>query len=138
MCIRDSCSIVLLLCQFSNAQGPTLKSADSNADGKVTVKEFKDYASGKVQGFDKMDEFIGKVDADGNGEISEAEFGNRRQIFQSMAAGEQEMAKKTAPHAVGDTATDFDLQGIDGKIKLSDRFADNGKPVVVVFSRANW
>lgn len=134
-----ACSIVLLLCQAGIAQEPTLKSVDSNSDGKVTVAEFKAYAGQRIGGFDKMDDFIGKVDADGNGEISEAEFGNRRQIFQSMAGGGQEQAKaKEGPLVVGDSAADFDLQGIDGKIKLSERFGDDGKPVVVVFSRANW
>ena len=46
--------------------------------------------------------------------------------------------KKEAAHAVGDKATDFELQGIGKKVKLSENFGDKGNPVVVVFSRANW
>ena len=132
-----ACSIVLLLCQSGIAQEPTLKSVDSNSDGKVTVAEFKAYAGQVIRGFDKMDDFIAKVDADGNGEISETEFAKRREIFGSMTSGDQEKAKE-GPLVAGDMATDFELQGIDGKVKLFERFGDDGKPVVVVFSRANW
>ena len=42
------------------------------------------------------------------------------------------------PHKVGDKASDFELQSIGKTIQLSDNFADGGKPVIVVFSRANW
>ena len=40
---------------------------------------------------------------------------------------------------VGDQAPDFVLEGVDGKkVKLSDRFGEDGHPVVLLFSRANW
>ena len=139
------CSVVLLICQSSVAQDAALDSVDSNTDGKVTLEEFKSYAQGRLQGFDKIDQFAGAVDADGNGEISEKEFGNRMQVLQEMANGSQEAEEKAeeetkddGPLKVGDKATDFELQSIDKKIKLSDRFGEDGKPVVVVFSRANW
>ena len=139
------CSAMLLICQSSIAQEPTLDSVDSNSDGKVTVEEFKEYAEGKLRGFDKVDEFAGAVDADGNGEISETEFGNRRDVLQAVASAAQETeqaeekeVKDDGPLKVGDTATDFELQSIGKKIKLSDRFGEEGMPVVVVFSRANW
>lgn len=131
------CSVVLLICQSSIAQESGLKSADANTDGKVTVEEFKEYAGAKLQGFDKVDEFVQAVDADSNGEISESEFGKRRAVLQAMASTEKP-AKEEGALAVGDAATDFELQSIGKKIKLSDRFGDDGKPVVVVFSRANW
>lgn len=139
------CSLVFLICQSSNAQEPALDSVDADSDGKVTVKEFKEYAESKLAGFDKIDEFAGAVDADGNGEISETEFGNRMEALQAVANAAQETeeeaeeeAEDDGPLKVGDTATDFELQSIEKKIKLSDRFGDEGKPVVVVFSRANW
>lgn len=50
----------------------------------------------------------------------------------------KEKQSATAPLAVGDKATDFDLQTIDGKVKLSSFSGENGKPVVLLFSRANW
>ncbi len=43
------------------------------------------------------------------------------------------------PVAVGDQAPDFDLPTFDDKtVKLSDRFGEQGKPVVLLFSRAFW
>ena len=43
------------------------------------------------------------------------------------------------PVAVGDKVPDFDLESMDGKrVKLSERFGENGKPVILLFSRANW
>lgn len=41
--------------------------------------------------------------------------------------------------SVGDEAPDFELVTFDDKtVKLSDRFGDEGKPVALLFSRANW
>ena len=135
------CAAALLICQSGVAQESSLKSADTNSDGKLTVEEFKEYAEKRLQGFDKVDEFVGAVDADGNGEISETEFGKRRDTYLAMRSTQEEAGEKASeegPLAVGDKATDFELQSIGEKIKLSDRFGDEGKPVVVVFSRANW
>ncbi len=40
---------------------------------------------------------------------------------------------------VGDTAPDFELDTFDEKtVKLSERFGNDGNPVVLLFSRANW
>lgn len=40
---------------------------------------------------------------------------------------------------VGDKAPDFELEGLgDEKIKLSERFGEKGRPVILLFSRANW
>lgn len=40
---------------------------------------------------------------------------------------------------VGGKAPDFSATGIDGKpTKLSSRFGDKGKNVVLLFSRASW
>lgn len=66
------------------AQGADLESLDSDSDGKVTVAEFKEYAEGKLQNFDQLDEFAKKVDADGDGEISEDEFAGRMAVLQNM------------------------------------------------------
>jgi len=123
-------------------QEVALKSLDTDSDGKVTVKEFSEYASERLPDFDQMDAFAKKVDADGNGVISEDEFSGRREALQSMSEmqqdGKEKMAKEKAAHKVGDMASDFELQGIGKTIKLSDNFGDKGNPVVVVFSRANW
>lgn len=122
----------------ASAQDSALSALDSDSDGKVSVKEFADYASGKLNGFSKLDEFAKKVDADGDGEISETEFTNRHEALSEMAEAMQAGEEETGALKVGDQATDFELQSIGKTIKLSDNFGEEGNPVVVVFSRANW
>ena len=41
--------------------------------------------------------------------------------------------------AVGDKAPDFEVTTLAGnKWKLSSRFGEDGKPTILLFSRANW
>jgi len=131
------CAFVLLLCQSSIAQESVMADLDLNSDGKMSVDEFKTYASGKLEGYDQMDEFAAQVDSDGDGEINEIEFANRMQVLQKMADSASEKDEE-GPLVAGDTAADFELQSLSGKVKLSDQFGEKGNPVVVVFSRANW
>lgn len=138
-------TVMLAILSFAGtAAAQDLATADGNSDGKVTVKEFVEYASGRLQGFDQVEAFAKKVDADGNGEISDAEFEKRREILQAMtseASQETEAQgssdKADSPHKVGDKATDFELQGLGETVKLSSKIG-SGKSAVVVFSRANW
>ena len=134
--------MVVLAGSVSLAQDQALSAIDKDSDGKVTTAEFKSYAETRLQQFDQnqMDDFVKRVDADGDGKISETEFANRMQAMQAANSGEPAPKKEEAkgPLAVGDMASDFELQSIDKTIKLSDNFGDEGKPVVVVFSRANW
>ena len=52
---------------------------------------------------------------------------------------EKQDQEKPKPVAVGEKAPDFELETFDDKtVKLSDRFGEKGKPVVLLFSRANW
>lgn len=45
----------------------------------------------------------------------------------------------TAELAIGAAAPDFQLKTIGDKpVVLSERFGEKGKPVVLIFSRANW
>ena len=56
-------------------------------------------------------------------------------MFLTVAADAQEATDKVA---VGKTAPDFAVTGIDGKIfKLSEKTKE-GKNVALIFSRANW
>lgn len=56
-----------------------------------------------------------------------------------IGLGSSSFAQDSAAVKVGDKAPDFELEGLDGKtVKLSSRFGENGKPVVLLFSRANW
>ncbi len=122
------------------AQQSSLASADGNSDGTVTVEEFAAYAKTRLRDGDNemVDKFASKVDADGNGEISDSEFAGRMEVFQAMSEMQEEADDNDEPLKVGDEAADFELKTIDGTIKLSDNFGDDGNPVVVVFSRANW
>ena len=132
--------LVVLVASSALAQESGFSSIDKDEDGKVTTSEFKSYAETRLRGFDRMDDFLKRVDADSNGEISKDEFAKRRDLLETMATEAPKPdgdAKKreAGPHVVGDMASDFELQSIGKKIKLSD---NKGKPVVVVFSRANW
>ena len=89
-----SVCMLLFLASTGVAQESSLENADGNSDGKVTVKEFVEYASEKLQGFDQLKEFAKKVDADGDGEISGKEFEGRMEILQSMMRGGEESEKQ--------------------------------------------
>lgn len=54
-------------------------------------------------------------------------------LFFSTASAQQTVLK------VGDKAPDFEVDTLDGKkFKLSDRYGKDGKPTILLFSRANW
>lgn len=83
-------------CSSIFAQETDLATLDKDCDGKVLTAEFKAYVEGKLPEFEMLDKFVEKVDADGNGEISESEFEGRMEILRSIqevAAGEQEEGK---------------------------------------------
>ena len=49
------------------------------------------------------------------------------------------VAAQQANLKVGDKAPDFEVDTLSGeKFKLSDRYGADGKPTVLLFSRANW
>ena len=114
-----SALMVVLAGSVSLAQDQALSAIDKDSDGKVTTAEFKSYVETRLPQFDQMDDFVKRVDADGNGEISEAEFGKRMEAMQAVRSGEpapkKEAEKEEAkgPLAVGDMASDFELQSID-------------------------
>ena len=69
-------------------------------------------------------------------------------FFLTPAHGQQEMAKqemakqeavKQEALKVGDKAPDFVVETLAGtKFKLSNQFSKDGKPTILLFSRANW
>ena len=67
--------------------------------------------------------------------------GQQEMAKQEMAKQEmakQEMAKQEALK-VGDKAPDFVVETLAGtKFKLSNQFGKDGKPTILLFSRANW
>ena len=49
------------------------------------------------------------------------------------------LAAQQATLKVGDKAPDFEVETLSGEMfKLSDRYGDDAKPTVLLFSRANW
>ena len=69
-------------------------------------------------------------------------------FFLTPAHGQQETAKQEAVKQeavkqealkVGDKAPDFVVETLAGtKFKLSNQFGKDGKPTILLFSRANW
>jgi hypothetical protein len=68
------------------AQQGSLESLDTDSNGKVTLKEFEDYARSKLPDFQHLSAFAKKVDSDGNGEITASEFQNRREALSDLSA----------------------------------------------------
>ena len=75
--------------------------------------------------------------ADGKAAVQEGQSKAGSQS-KTAVADQEAVEKKSGPLVAGDNATDFELQSIGKKIRLSDNFGEEGNPVVVVFSRANW
>ena len=80
---------LILAPAFCQAQESQLDDLDSDSDGTVTKKEFKEYAKTRLQGFDQLEKFADRVDADKDGNVSEDEFEGRMEILQALM---QEMA----------------------------------------------
>ena len=56
----------------------------------------------------------------------------------SEATADTDGAERTEL-AIGDVAPDFKLKTIgDQQVVLSERFGEEGQPVILLFSRANW
>ena len=54
-------------------------------------------------------------------------------LFLASANAQTEVLK------VGDKAPDFEVETLAGtKFKLSDRFGEDSKPTLLLFTRANW
>ena len=72
---------------------------DTDSDGKVTKKEFQEYAKGRLPDFDELEKFADRVDADKDGAISEDEFDDRmdalQALSQEMLNGDDAPKKKT-------------------------------------------
>ena len=79
--------------------------------------------------------------AHGQQEMAKQEMAKQEMAKQEMA--KQEMAKQEAVKQealkVGDKAPDFVVETLAGtKFKLSNQFSKDGKPTILLFSRANW
>lgn len=63
--------------------------------------------------------------------------------FIATVVGQDAIAEEANPPrtelAAGDAAPDFKLKTIGDKpVVLSERFGEKGRPVILLFSRANW
>ena len=72
---------------FCQGQDSGFDGLDTNSDGKVTIKEFQEYAKGRMPDSDQLDKFVGRVDADKDGEISEDEFDGRMDALRALQQG---------------------------------------------------
>ena len=115
-----SFAILVAMTATAQAQETDLETVDENSDGKVTVAEFKEYAEGRLQGFDQLDEFAKKVDADGDGEISEDEFSGRMEILQGMLQGAQEDEGEAKPDKSSDKKKKTDKTVVEAYKKLAE------------------
>lgn len=88
--------LVAVSCTQVPAQESDLSSLDTDSDDKVSVVEFKEYVATKLDGFDKLDEFAKRVDANKDGEISEEEFAGRMGILQTLMNSDQEVDNETS------------------------------------------
>ena len=74
--------------------------------------------------------------AHGQQEMAKQEMAKQEMAKQEMA--KQEAVKQEALK-VGDKAPDFVVETLAGtKFKLSNQFGKDGKPTILLFSRANW
>ena len=79
--------------------------------------------------------------AHGQQEMAKQEMAKQEMAKQEAAkqeAAKQEAVKQEALK-VGDKAPDFVVETLAGtKFKLSNQFGKDGKPTILLFSRANW
>ena len=74
--------------------------------------------------------------AHGQQEMAKQEMAKQEMVKQEMV--KQEAVKQEALK-VGDKAPDFVVETLAGtKFKLSNQFGKDGKPTILLFSRANW
>ena len=74
--------------------------------------------------------------AHGQQEMAKQQMAKQEMVKQEMV--KQEAVKQEALK-VGDKAPDFVVETLAGtKFKLSNQFGKDGKPTILLFSRANW
>ena len=75
---------LLLTPAFCQGQDSGLDDLDTDSDGKVTKKEFQEYAKTRLPDFEQLKKFADRVDADKDGVISEDEFDGRMDALQAL------------------------------------------------------
>lgn len=57
----------------------------------------------------------------------------------SLCVGQSQEKSKAEPLKVGDKVTEFKLNSLNNRtIDSTKQFGENGRPAVLLFSRANW
>jgi len=137
-------SFAITICSQVFGQGG-FGEADANDDKKVDAKELKEYASGKLRGFDKFDELFKELDADQDGSVSEKEFENRMTALRKVIPGQsgaqrrpgagnqRNQRQRSTGLKVGDVAPTFKLKSLDGKSETDLATYQGKRPVVLIF-----
>jgi hypothetical protein len=77
-------TFIVANCVIAEAQQGGFGEADADGNQKVSALELKEYVGGKMPGFDRFDELMTGLDSDGDGAISNAEFGKRMEIVRTI------------------------------------------------------
>ena len=148
--------LVMFLCSNVNAQETDFSTLDLDADGKVSTTEFEEYVENKLPGFPFLELFSSRVDANGDKEISEAEFNDRMQHLEAIAEqaangeldpetggekelSESEMAASEAYQNIGKLVDDGDWETISQRMTEEGRilFGRNTVRSALVISKMN-
>lgn len=112
------CANIALLGSFASAQevqqeqeqektpeqiaAERFKEADTDGDGGISRGEFRTYLKLKIPAFEKVDEFMNRLDADQNNQISPKEFLIRQQVIRMMVAEDEIEARQNEPTEFAD------------------------------------
>ncbi len=125
------------------------KTADADGSGGISQLEMKAYIKARLPAFTRIDEFIDRLDADNDQQISPKEFLVRQDLVAEMVAEDETEDMSTEPPTptefedvfnarflgqkpiVGDTIED--LVAFDGKGNKLDFFDLRGKYTVINF-----
>lgn len=104
------------LAQDSDDVATRFNEADSDANGTLSVVEFRSYVEAKLPEFKQFDLLMKQLDFDQDEVISKSEFDNRRTVVQQLA--------KQAANAPVEFADEFNLRFAKRKPLVGDSIGD--------------
>ena len=76
--------------------------ADSDGDGAINREEFRTYITSKLKNFDKVDEFMNRLDTSQDNKISPEEFQPRQLVIAKMVEEDNAERRKNEPKEFAD------------------------------------